>query len=110
LALDGFLTRGAAMTQHDHDEPDRCTTGERCRGVLELSIIVGVITLVLSWPSLLMFPVLAAACGLLVMLAVWDDAARRRANEKTAAARERAEVACCGQDRLTPSGGDKRAA
>ena len=107
---DGSLTRGAVMTHHDPDDSDTYTTGERCRGVLELAIIVGIVTLMLTWPSLLMLPVIAAAGGLLVVLAIWDDAACRRPNEKTAAARQRATVRRQLQDRLRGSGSDRHAA
>ena len=72
------------MTNHDH-EADRFTTGERCRGLLELAIIGGIVVWTIMSSSLLMLPVLAAAGGLLVILAIWDDAACRPANEKAAA-------------------------
>ena len=66
------------MTRHD-DDSERFTWGERCRGVLELSIILGVIVWTLVFPSLVMLPVLAIAGGVLVALAVWDDVACRSA-------------------------------
>ena len=95
------------MTHRDNDDdPDPCTTAQRCRGMLELAIIVGIVVLMLTWPSLLVLPVLAAAGGLLVVLAIWDDAACRRANEKAAGARARDRSTRCGRD----CRGDKRAA
>ena len=96
------------MTYHDDHDPDPCTTGERCRGVLELAIICGIVILMITWPSLLMFPVLAAAGGLLVVLAIWDDVACRRANDNAAAAGQRAAVTRSERDRLT-RGGPKHA-
>ena len=96
------------MTHRDNDDdPDPCTAAERCRGMLELAIIVGIVVLMLTWPSLLVLPVLAAAGGLLVVLAIWDDAACRRATEKAARAPPRDRSTRCGRD---CRGGDKRAA
>ena len=74
------------MTQHDHDL-DRCTAGERCRGMLELAMIIGIVAWTVTSPSLLMLPVLAAAGGLLAGLAIWDDMACRRGAAEAAAAR-----------------------
>ncbi len=92
------------------DDPDPCTTAERCRGMLELAIIVGIVILMLTWPTLLVLPVVAAAGGLLVVLAIWDDVACGRADKKAAGTRPRAGSTRCGQDRLQGSSGDKRAA
>jgi hypothetical protein len=97
------------MTQRDYDA-DRCTAGERCRGVLELAIIVGIVAWTLTSSSLLMLPVLAAAGGLLAVLAIWDDAACRRAAHKGATARERTASAPDPKDRLQESSRGKRAA
>ena len=97
------------MTNHDHDA-DRFTMGERCRGVLELAIIVGIVVWTIMSSSLLMLPVLAAAAGLLVILAIWDDAACRRANQKAASARQHAAATRPVEDPFKRSAEGKRAA
>ena len=95
------------MTQRDHDS-DSCTAGERCRGMLELALIVGIVAWTLTSPSLLMLPVLAAAGGLLAVLAIWDDAACRRAVHKGASAQQHTASARDFKDGHEVSSPDKR--
>jgi hypothetical protein len=63
----------------DYPSPRHCTGGERCRGIAEMVIIVGLFVCILLFPGVMLLPVVAAAGLLLVVLAVWDDAAARRA-------------------------------
>ena len=54
--------------------------------MLELLIIVGIVVWMLASDSVLMLPALAAAGGLLAILAFWDDVATRRAVRNVPAA------------------------
>lgn len=79
------------MTGHENEDRNRYSTKERCRGVLEMAILVGIIVWTIASPSLLMLPVLAAAGGLLVVLAIWEDACRL-ASDTAPDARPRADA------------------